>query len=411
MSTHTPTTLANLYSPTAMQSAVPEMAEAHTEQRRSQGTQGAANMLDARIAIVDDELINIKVTRKYLSNAGYQHFFTTDNALHALEMVKANNPDVVLLDVMMPNLSGLEILRTIRETNLIEATPVIVLTASTDPQTKMQALELGVTDFISKPVDPSELVLRVRNALMSKAHQDQLAMYAEHLEQEVRLRTQELAISRKEVVECLARAAEYRDEQTGHHIVRVGRYAAILAQRLGLSKQHVELIEQAAQLHDVGKIGIPDVILRKPAKLEPEEFALMKRHCGFGQRILQRMSDEEYQAVKRQPEGGSMIIRARSSKLIELAATIALTHHEWWDGNGYPRGLRGEEIPLEGRLTAIADVYDALTSARPYKEAFSHLQSMAMIIERAGTQFDPQLVDILRHLGTEFDRIRRDLAD
>jgi putative two-component system response regulator len=394
-----------------MVDAVPVLAKKQPEERGSKGTLGAANMLDASIAIVDDEMINIKVTRKYLSNAGYHNFCTTDNALEALEMVKANSPDVVLLDVMMPNLSGLEILRRIRETNLIDATPVIVLTASTDPETKMEALELGVTDFIAKPVDPSELVLRVRNALVSKAHQDQLAMYAEHLENEVRLRTEELAISRKEVVECLARAAEYRDEQTGHHIVRVGRYAATLAQHMGLSKQHVELIEQAAQLHDVGKIGIPDVILRKPAKLEPEEFALMKRHCGFGQKILQRMSDEEYQAVKRHPEVGSLIMRARSSKLIELAATIALTHHEWWNGNGYPRGLKGKEIPLEGRLTAIADVYDALTSERPYKEAFSHLESMAMIAERSGTQFDPDLVEILRQLGNEFDRIRRDLAD
>lgn len=387
------------------------MHPALTGNQRSLDTLGVANMLDAKIAIVDDEPINIKVTRKYLSNAGYHKFVTTDDALKAVEMVKEHNPDVVLLDIVMPNLSGLEILHTIRETNRIESTPVIVLTASTDPETKMKALELGVTDFVAKPVDPSELVLRVRNALVSKAHQDQLAMYAEHLEQEVRLRTEELAISRKEVVECLARAAEYRDEQTGHHIVRVGRYAAILAQRIGLPKHQVELIEQAAQLHDVGKIGIPDVILRKPSKLEPEEFALMKRHCGFGQKILQRMTDEEYQAVKRHTEVGSLIMRARSSKLIELAARIALTHHEWWNGAGYPRGLQGEDIPIEGRLTAIADVYDALTSSRPYKEAFTHETSMAMISERAGTQFDPALVLVFQQLGSEFDKIRSDLAD
>lgn len=372
---------------------------------------GPSSMLEAKIAIIDDEPVNIRVTRKYLSSAGYGNFVTCDQALHALDLIKNESPDIVLLDVVMPEVSGLTILEQIRQFNCISGTPVLILTASTDPGTKMQALELGATDFLAKPVDPSELVLRVRNALITKAHQDHLEMYAEHLEDEVRQRTAELAISRKEVVECLARAAEYRDEQTGHHIVRVGRYAAILAEGLGLPAAQVELIEQAAQLHDVGKIGIPDDILRKPAKLDKEEFALMKRHCAHGQKILQGMSDEGSMPGKMHFADGARNMRSPSSRLIELAATIALTHHERWDGTGYPNGLAGEAIPLEGRLVAVADVYDALTSPRPYKRAFSHEESARMIVEGCGTHFDPELIRLFCELNEQFDQIRHGLSD
>ena len=220
-----------------------------------------------------------------MSGPGYERFVITHDDTHAFDWISQELPDIVLLDVVMPNVSGLDILRQLRKDDRTKNIPVLILTASTDRETRLVALQRGATDFLAKPVDPSELVPRVRNALVVKAHQDHLQRYAQQLEDEVRQRTAELDLSRREIIECLARAAEYRDDTTGKHIVRVGRYAAAVARQLGLPPEHVDLIEQASQLHDVGKIGIPDDILRKNGKLDFEEFALMKRHCVYGQKI------------------------------------------------------------------------------------------------------------------------------
>ncbi len=364
----------------------------------------------AKIMIIDDEPINLKVSKKYLETAGYSNFVITSDDEHAEAMVVAEKPDLVLLDVMMPNVCGLDILAALRGAAVTRNIPVLILTASTDRETKLLALQRGATDFLAKPVDPSELIPRVRNALLVKAHQDHLELYAERLEEQVRARTLELELSRREIIECLAHAAEYRDNTTGRHIVRVGKYAAALGRALGLSTQHVSMIEQAAQLHDVGKIGIPDDILRKPGRLDVEEFALMKRHCVYGQKILQRISDSEFEKIH--DEGMSAaLVENRSSTLVEMAASIALTHHEFWDGNGYPAGLKGEEIPLEGRITALADVFDALASPRSYKPAFNLEAIVAIINDRRGTQFEPRLVDTMKRNLHEFDMIRRTCAD
>lgn len=365
----------------------------------------------ASVAIVDDEPINIKVTQKYLSSAGYQNFVTTTEAPAALELIRRERPDVVLLDIMMPVVSGLEILEALRSEAELASIPVLILTAATDPEIKVRALELGATDFLAKPVDPSELVPRVRNVLVVKAHQDHLARYAQRLETEVSRRTQELAVSRQEILEVLARAAEYRDENTGQHIIRVGKYAAIVARRSGLDHRAVELIEQAAQLHDVGKIGIPDNILKKPGKLERAEYQLMKEHCYYGQKILQKMSQEEFELIKKSPEVGEKILSTRSSELVRLAAKIAISHHEWWDGSGYPRGLTGCDIPLEGRITAVADVYDALSTQRPYKPSLSVTQCLELMYQRRGTQFDPQVFDTFVRGMDEILEAQRMFAD
>jgi putative two-component system response regulator len=220
-----------------------------------------------------------------------------------------------------------------------------------------------------------------------------LASYSARLEHEVRLRTRELEAARLEAIHCLARAAEFRDDDTGKHVIRVGGYAAIIARHLGFNKQRVEILELAAQLHDVGKIGVPDAILLKPGKLDEHEFALMREHCAYGETITQPFRETCPEILRRHTEMGAGIIGMPSSPIMQLAAKIALTHHERWDGSGYPAGLSGEEIPIEGRITAVADVYDALSSVRPYKKAFPEEKCLAIISENRGSHFDPQVVD------------------
>jgi putative two-component system response regulator len=366
---------------------------------------------NAAIMIVDDALTNIKVVRKHLQTVGYENFLTTEDSTAAFDMMRRAQPDLVLLDVMMPQVSGLDILRQMRSDERLCHVPVLILTAATDAKTKVEALELGATDFLAKPVDPNELVPRVRNALIVKAHQDHLSSYSEQLEREVQLRTAELATSRQEVIHCLARAAEYRDDDTGMHVVRVGRYAAVIARELGFSEDHVRLLEQAAQLHDVGKIGIPDSILLKPGKLDPEEFELMQNHCGFGKSIIQPLAEKERTFLRNHTELGAKIMTVPSSPVLMLAARIAQTHHEKWNGTGYPLGLKGEDIPLEGRITAVADVFDALSSKRPYKPPFPREKCFAILEEGRGTHFDPRVLDAFFARSAQIIEVQIDCAD
>jgi putative two-component system response regulator len=349
-------------------------------------------MLLRRVMIIDDEPLNIKIARKYLQIAGYSNFITTSDAAGAMQMVRREEPDVILLDVMMPQVSGLEILQAIRADRAIAHLPVLILTASTDAETRRNALELGATDFLAKPVEPSELVPRVRNALTVKAHHDHLKHYSQTLEHEVRQRTAEVEASRIHVVHALARAAEYRDDDTGRHVIRVGRYAGVIARDLGFEEERIAMLEMAAQLHDVGKIGIPDAILLKPGKLDEAEMTEMKRHCEYGWTIINP------------PEGAA-------SPLLRMAAEIAMTHHEKWDGSGYPRGLRGEDISLEGRITAAADVFDALSSKRPYKDAFPPDKCINILDDGKGRHFDAAVVTaLLRRLG-DITQIQSTFAD
>lgn len=365
----------------------------------------------AKIMIIDDEAVNIKVTRKYLQGFGYEDFITTTESARALEIISQEQPDVVLTDVVMPGVGGIEILRKMRDDPKLAHIPVIILTASCDRKTKLQVLELGATDFLAKPVDPSELIPRVRNALTAKAYHDHLANYAEELERQVQSRTAELEASRQEVIHCLARAAEFRDDDTGHHILRVGRYAGIIADELGMDEHEVELIEQAAQLHDVGKIGIADSILLKPGKLDSEEFELMQKHAGFGKRIIERMPAGESQILRKHGEIGADILHVASSPILQLASKIALTHHEKWNGSGYPIGLAGEDIPLEGRITAIADVFDALSSKRPYKPPFPLEKCFRILEEGRGQHFDPRMLDAFLARRDEVVSVQIQYAD
>jgi putative two-component system response regulator len=354
----------------------------------------ASEALAAKIMIVDDEPTNVKLVKRLLEIEGYSRFVTTEDAVSALSLFRDEKPDLLLLDLMMPHVSGLDILTVIRDDPRSALVPVLILTAVSDNETRLKALEYGASDFLNKPVDPSELLPRVRNVLMVKTFQDRLLRYNEDLEREVRRRTGELEVSRRDVVHCLARAAEFRDDDTGKHVVRVGKYARIIGQSLGFDQRILELLEQAAQLHDIGKIGIPDAVLLKPGKLTTEEFDVIKHHTGFGKRILHRLSVDEETELKRHPEVGARILEIGSSQLIDLARSIALTHHEWWDGTGYPLGLKGEDIPLEGRITAVADVFDALSTRRCYKDAFPLDKCFEIMHEQRGTHFDPALLEL-----------------
>jgi putative two-component system response regulator len=280
----------------------------------------------------------------------------------------------------------------IRSHELVGRLPVVFLTSTSDSKIKIKALNNGATDFLSKPVNGSELVARVKNTLLAKRHIDVLADYSNKLEHEIRLRTAELSASRREAIQCLARAAEIRDDQTGQHVFRVGRYAAIIAKELGFSAPLITTLEYAAQLHDVGKIGIPDNILRKPAKLTKDEFEIMKNHCSLGNQIIGRKVIGDSEDVEIHASLGESIFEDCNSPIMRMAASVAASHHEKWDGSGYPRGLSGEEIPIEGRITAVADVFDAVSSTRPYKTPFPIEKCFAIIEEGAGTHFDPQVV-------------------
>lgn len=363
---------------------------------------------DSKVMIVDDEIVNIQIVKAYLEDEGFDNFITTVESTAAIGMVRDQRPDIVLLDINMPNVSGLEILETMQSDDELSLIPTVILTASNDPETKLKALRYGASDFLAKPVDPSELMLRVENVLAVKAYQDHLAKYSEQLEKQVRLRTAELVRSRQEAIHCLARAGEYRDDDTGHHVIRVGRYSALIARQLGFPEEAVELIEQAAQLHDVGKIGIPDAILHKPGKLDPLEFEMIREHCSIGRRIINPLSHEESIRLKSHTSVGMQIMGSTSSPVLKLAAVIASTHHEKWDGSGYPKGLAGNAIPIEGRIVAVADVFDALSSARPYKDAFSIEKCMQILLDGRGSHFDPRVLDAFMKRKEEAMRIREE---
>ncbi len=325
--------------------------------------------------------------------------------------LNAEQPDVLLLDIMMPHVSGLDILATVRADPQWTDLPVVILTATTDRDIKRRAVELRASEFLTKPVDPSELMTRIHNVLTVKRHQDYLQRYASELEAEVLKRTAELARSRKEVIHCLARAAEFRDNETGRHVLRVGRYVRLIAAELGWRGESLDMLELAAQLHDIGKIGIPDSILLKPGKLLADEFLIMQKHAGFGSQIIGSLPEHESNNLASHSELGSRLLESTESPILALAGVISLTHHEKWDGSGYPLGLSGEDIPIEGRITAVADVFDALSTKRPYKPAFPLDMCLEILDESRGRHFDPQVLDAFLRCLPDVFRTQVDYSD
>lgn len=369
------------------------------------------SLLQAKILIVDDEPINVKVCQKYLHELGYTRCIGLTDSTRTIAAILEERPDIVILDVMMPVVSGVDVLKLIRKHDELAHLPVLILTASSDRTTKLTVLNLGATDFLTKPIDPSEMAPRVRNVLSVKRYHDTLRNHAQALEEAVRQRTADLEASRLDVIHCLARAVEYRDDHTGRHVERVGRYSGIIARALGLDNTIVAMIEQASQLHDVGKIGVPDEILLKPGRLTPEEFERMQKHTLFGRKIVEQMTEREWEKLRQHVQIGCRILDAPRSPLLSMAARIALTHHERWDGSGYPLGLAGEDIPLEGRITAVADVFDALSSNRPYKPSYPIDKCFGILRAECGSHFDPAVIDAFFQQRDQIVQAQLELAD
>ncbi|MEA2552492.1 MAG: cyclic di-GMP phosphodiesterase [Fimbriimonadaceae bacterium] len=332
------------------------------------------SVIDYHILVVDDEPSNLKLLDQILTSEGYRNVRTTTDSKAGLDLILSGWPDLVLLDLKMPPPDGFQILKTVRShPGTAAACPILVFTSDQTTLTRRTALELGASDFLTKPGDLIEIVLRVRNFLELRKLQRHLESANRTLEDKVLTRTQELKDANVEVVYRLARAAEYRDDQTGEHINRVGKLSYMLALKLGFSPEDAETVRLAAPLHDVGKIALSDSILLKQGPLTPDERKVMERHTVIGAGILAK----------------------GKSELLKMAEVIALTHHERWDGGGYPHGLAGENIPLVGRILAVADVYDALTHDRPYKKAWPRSKAIEEIEANAGYHFDPQVVAAL----------------
>ncbi len=334
-------------------------------------------MKSARILIIDDQEANVRLLEGILRRAGFTGCASITDARQAIPSFMKLEPDLVLLDLMMPYVNGFEILEHLKRLiSIASYVPVLVLTADVTSEAKQKALAMGAKDFLTKPFDPAEVLLRIKNLLETRYLHLEIVKQNEDLEDKVRQRTQELEAAQIEILDRLAQAAEYRDDDTGEHIKRVGLICAHIAAALNLPERALELIRLASPLHDVGKIAIPDSILLKPGRLTPEEFEVVKTHTTIGARLLSN----------------------GRSELIQMAETIALTHHERWDGTGYPRGLSAEAIPIEGRITSVADVFDALTHKRPYKEPWPLEDAVAEIKKQTGKQFDPQVVEVFVNL-------------
>jgi putative two-component system response regulator len=347
-----------------------------------------------KILIVDDNPENIRILLEALGDEFA--VVGTRSGEKALTLAIAEpHPDIILLDVMMPNMDGYEVCRRLKANPETWSIPVLFVTSLNDMKDEQHGLEVGAVDYITKPFRPELVKARVRSQI-------DLKQYRDHLELLVGERTRELSLTQDATIFTVANLAETRDPDTGGHIWRTQQYVRILALHLAASPSHaaaltppdIELLFKSAPLHDIGKIGIADHILLKPGKLTPEEFEEMKRHSIIGWQALNRTAQ-----------------LLGSNSFLRYACEIALTHHEKWDGNGYPQGLFGEAIPLSGRLMAVADVYDALISHRPYKKPFPHAEAVAMIIEGRGHHFDPAIIDVFVVLEAEFQQISEKVID
>src|SRR5215510_8641483 len=325
---------------------------------------------NARILIVDDEAVNIEILQRILNRAGFSRVESTTDSREASGLYVQHRPDLILLDLHMPHLDGFEVMDQLNEIAEASYLPILILSGDLTPEARREALSRGAKDFVGKPFMPDELVLRIRTLLETRLLYLQIQSQNERLEAKVRERTRALEAAQIEILERLAVAAEFRDDNTGQHTQRVGQMSALVARQLGLPDSQVALIRRGAELHDVGKIGVPDSVLLKIGKLTPEEFEIVKTHTTIGARIL---------------SGGKF-------PLLRLSEEIAFTHHERWDGSGYA-GIRGSDIALAGRIVAVADVFDALTQQRPYKPAWPVGEAIAEIDCQRGKQFDPDIVD------------------
>lgn len=326
-----------------------------------------------KVLIIDDSDINLTLIKALVLKLGECDPILFDNPVKALAWCTDNVPDLVIVDYMMPQMDGLKFIAAFRAMHGRDEIPVLMITANDQKDVRYEALLGGANDFLTKPIDRIEFTARARNMLSIRAGQKYLANRAEELAVMVDERTQEIRNRERELIFRICRAAEFRDPETGAHIQRMAHYSQVIAIGLGLDATACKLILEAAPMHDVGKIGIPDYILLKPGKLTPEEFEVMKGHAKLGAELLK--------------DSGSEVLRA--------GAEIALSHHEKYDGTGYPNGVKGTDIPLFGRIVAVADVFDALTSERPYKKAWTLEAAVQLLEEGRGKHFDPLCVEAM----------------
>lgn len=331
----------------------------------------------SHIVVVDDEPANLKLAERVLAIGGYTNVTLSQDPTKVTDIYKAKGADLFLIDLNMPVMDGFELIQALKELQDDFLPPMLVLTAQKTQEYRQRALDMGARDFVNKPFEINELLARVRNQLEIRQAHNMLRAQNNILEEKVQERTkalqeahEQLHESRLQVVRRLGRAAEYRDNETGLHIIRMSYISVILGRAAGMDEDQLDLLLNASPMHDIGKIGVPDHILLKPGKFEPDEWEIMKTHAQIGADILS----------------------GDDSPMLTMAREIALTHHEKWDGSGYPNGLAGEAIPLVGRISALADVFDALTSERPYKKAWTVEDAVNLIKEQSGKHFDPALV-------------------
>lgn len=349
---------------------------------------------DSTILIVDDIIDNIKVAMGHLKEFNAKIIYATSGE-QAIARALTVLPDLILMDVMMPEMDGIETVVKIKKEETLLDIPIIFLTAKSEPEFLKRGFEVGGVDYITKPFNGIELISRVKTHL-------ELSNYRKNLEKKVEERTYEVQRLQDSIVEAMGSLAEYRDNETGGHIKRTTKYVHSICSALlkidkykdSMNEEFMELLCKSAPLHDIGKVGIRDHILLKPGKLTTDEFEIMKEHAIFGETIITRLIDNN-----------------KSATFLIYAKEIAGSHHEKWDGSGYPRGLKEEKIPLSARIMAIADVYDALISTRVYKKGFSHDDAVDIINKGKGIHFDPDLIDVFLELNTKFSRIAKEYED
>ena len=345
---------------------------------------------NAKILIVDDELTSVRLLTKILTDAGFVNIKSTRDPNKVEKLYLKFQPDLLVLDLHMPHMEGFKIMDQLKAAHTEDDyLPILVISQERNRVIQFSALEAGAKDFLVKPYDSIEVLLRIRNFLEIRMLHQKMSEQNLLLEKKIQERTEQLYQTQKDVIELVSRAVEYRDSETGTHTMRMSLYTLHLAEAVGLSPIECEIMSTASSLHDVGKIGIPDSILRKPGKLNPEEWTIMKTHTTIGSELL----------------SGS------DSKYLKLGQEIALTHHEKWDGSGYPKELKGERIPLGGRICGLCDVFDALTSKRPYKNAWPVDEALDEIKKGSGSHFDPAIVDCFFRVLPKIRKIYNQYGD
>jgi putative two-component system response regulator len=367
-------------------------------------------MVDApkKILLIDDDQSFLAVMERTISQEKTRLQLTLKTSpTDALSMPDLDTFDVILTDIEMPEHDGFWVIEQLQKRPETASIPTIVLTGNGEEHLKLQALNAGASDLLNKPVHPADLIARINNALKLKCLQDEIKRHNKVLEKEVTRRTFQLEFSHMEIIWKLAKAGEFRDEQTGLHVARVGYFSRVLAIKAGLPASEVDMIFLTSPLHDIGKIGVPDYLLHKPFPFLETEIMEMHRHCEYGVRILLESSAEEVQIYHEliQSQFSNKEDDYPHNPYLEKAAEIVLSHHENWDGSGYPKGIKGTAIPLSGRIVAIADSYDAYRSVRPYKPAYSEEEAVVFINSESGHRFDPDLVELFNQSKQEFAEI------